>query len=106
MAVKYASLYSGNLSSTANTLVYTATSNTTILNSIVIHNFHTADLTVTLSIENSSGTAVYYLYALPVKQDETITLDISQVVSSGRKIYAWASVNAVVAMHLSGAKIT
>lgn len=88
--------------------IYTSGSGTTVVTNIILANRHTSDLTVCISFTDTGTTDRYIMYNVAVGAQSTISLDLSQVLStaSGKYIKARASTANLVDIHVSGVVIT
>lgn len=103
MAVTSAVIYRGTLDATANPGASLVTlSNNTIITSVVFCNRNTTDLTISLTL----GDDKYICYDLAIGAKQTISMDISQYVASGKVIKGRASTTSLVDIHISGVTVT
>lgn len=106
MATTQKMLYRGVLGTSSATLYTVPGSTSTIITSIVVTNYTATDATVTLTLQNGSGTDINLLYQVPVAGKGTLTMDISQVLNTTRIIKGLASTGSSIACHISGVEIT
>jgi hypothetical protein len=88
--------------------IVTSGSGTTIVTNILLCNKHTTDVQVTMSFTDTGTIDRYILYNTVIAAGTTMSIDMSQVLSttSSKYIKARASVTAVVDVHISGVVIT
>lgn len=100
MATTFTVLFRGSASLTSTTLYTTPASTTTLINSILITNANSSNQTYSLYFDDVSSAEV-----VQVPANDTVILDLKQVLNSGETIKGLAS-SADVKFHISGLEIT
>lgn len=90
-------LYRGTLTTSSATLVTTNGGGTTVVSSIVVANKTATASWFTLVVDG-----MYIAYQMPIAGNQTITLDVKQVVVGAKTITGLAGANSTVDVHISG----
>ena len=100
MAIAFKPLFRGNAATTNTTLYTVPAATTTVINNILVTNSSSASRTYTL---NFNGIQVAVLTSVPA--NDTLSIDIKQVLTAGQTITGLASATDV-RFHISGLEIT
>lgn len=106
MALTAKSLSHSALTATTTTTLYTVPASTsTIVKEILLCNTDTVARTVTLQAGSTSGVADRIINTLNIQANETKTISLSTVLTTGQTITGGASTGSVVSCLISGVEI-